>query len=398
MLRHAASPRVPRIAAPLRAALVAVPFLASACVSRPDASSTRALDPTRGEVPISGAEAGWEARLVLDVGDVGVWTVEPEPVFPQYAMDQLVGLDDLGRCHVMISYSGKWTHRVRGGDLDWLGAVAHGDVDPRVEGAELYVAGARGNVYQLTTFESGDLDCRLVGQIPGCEVHAMIAGDVDRRSPGAEVLVFTSPGRMYRLAATGDDGRFDLELLERLPGRVRDAVALPRAVGEPQRVVAANRAGLLQVLTIDADGASWDTIHAAPMGFGRVDLRPGGGATVLYSTLDDGRVLRHESAPDGAWTTETIFDGPQGPRGIAAGAFDDDPETETVAVFGYSAEVQLLTGRDGAWTTETIFRDRERGHWLAAGEFDGRNATDELVCSGYGGRIVLLQRPVGYGR
>lgn len=351
-------------------------------------------DPAREEVKLPGAASGWQATLVVDNGSTGIWTVEPEPVFPQYAAQQLVGLDDAGRCHVLISYSGKWTHRVCCDDQQWLGGIAHGDVDPRIARAELYVAGARGNVYQVGTYDSGDLDCRLIAQLPGLEVHTLIAGELDPRSAGAEVLAFTSPGHVYRLSPSGPDGSFVTEHLEQLPGRVRDALLLPAEEGRPLRIATANRAGLLQLLTIDAQGLHWETICSVPMGFGRLELRAQStGPVVLYSTLDDGRVLRHEELADGG---QTIYAGPQGPRGVASGRFVEDPDVETVAVFGYSSDVQLLSRRGETWTVETLFTDRDKGHWLAAGEFDGRNGTDELVGSGYGGRIFMLAREPGY--
>jgi hypothetical protein len=83
---------------------------------------------------------------------------------------------------------------------------------------------------------------------------------------------------------------------------------------------------------------------------------------------------------------------------VAAGRFDADPNVETIAVFGYSRKVQLLSRRESGWEVETLFVDRDKGHWLAAVEVDGRNATHELVASGYGARIALLSRPPGYGR
>ncbi|MCA9319318.1 MAG: hypothetical protein KDB53_01220, partial [Planctomycetes bacterium] len=115
---------------------------------------------------------------------------------------------------------------------------------------------------------------------------------------------------------------------------------------------------------------------------------------------DDGVILRVQAAnhSNDAWTREIIYAGPQGPRGIVAGRFDADPAVETIAVFGYSARVQLLSRRPGeAWLARTVFEDRDRGHWLAVAEVDGRNTTDEIICSGYGRRIILLSRPAGYG-
>jgi hypothetical protein len=356
-------------------------------------------DPAKGEVTLPCEAEDWNASLIIDNGDTGIWTVDSFQVFEQYASPEVVGLDDRGRCHVLVSYSGKWTPLTRCGDGEWLGGLAHGDVDPRVPGAELYTGGRKGNVYQLLPYAHGALDCRLISHLPGLEVHTMIAGDLDPRSKGPELLAFTRPGHLYRIAPTGPNGTFETVLLEVLPGRVRDALLLPPEAGRPRQIATVTRAGVLALLSFDGDGPHWRTLHSSPMGMGRLALGPvrDGAPTVLYSTLDDGRVLRHERIPDDDWSTETIYAGPQGLRGVAAGRFDADPTVETLAVFGYSREVKLLTRRGARWETETLFRDREKGHWLAAAELDGRNGTQELIGSGYGGRIFLLKRPPGYG-
>jgi ABC-type transport system substrate-binding protein len=188
--------------------------------------------------------------------------------------------------------------------------------------------------------------------------------------------------------------------LQDLRGRVRDAVVLPSAPGVPAEIATVTRAGTLDLLRMTGEGQSWSTIHAAPMGTGRLSLSPErpGGQVVLYTGQDDGAILRHQRLGPDAWLTETIYLGPQGVRGVVAGQFSADPNAETVAVFGYSGKVQLLsrTG-DGPWSTETIFVDRDKGHWLAVAEVDTRNATREIIGSGYGARIFLLSRPPGFG-
>jgi hypothetical protein len=109
-------------------------------------------------------------------------------------------------------------------------------------------------------------------------------------------------------------------------------------------------------------------------------------------------VYRHERTGADTWQSELIYSGPQGMRGVAAGRFDADPKVETIALFGYSKKIEILTRGVEGWRVETAFEDRDKGHWIAAGELDGRNGTDELVASGYGGRIVLLSRPPGFGQ
>lgn len=369
---------------------------AGACATPIESDSD--ADPSQGEVALPAA-AGWNARLVHENGGVGVWTVGSFDVFPQYASPEVIGLDDRGRCLVVVSYSGKWTTLERVHDGKWLGGLAQGDVDDRVAGNEVYTGGQGGNLYQLVAHAHGALDARLIAHFPGKEIHTLVAGELDGDSGRAELLAFTRPGALYRLTADGPDGAFQVAELALLDGRVRDALVLPGADGDLREIATVSRAGRLEILRLTPAAPIWALVHAEPMGMGRLALRPAraGGATVLYSTLDDGRILRHERRGS-TWSTETIYHGPQGPRGLAAGRFHEDPGLESVAIFGYSGEVELLTRRASGWESETVFVDRDRGHWLEVAELDGRNGTDELLASGYGGRIVMLVRPPGFAR
>ena len=47
-------------------------------------------------------------------------TVAVMPVFPQFGSNEIVGLDDLGRCQVMTGYSGKWYPNPILSDGYWL--------------------------------------------------------------------------------------------------------------------------------------------------------------------------------------------------------------------------------------------------------------------------------------
>lgn len=376
-------------------------LLAAACQSSSDHAPGDAstLDPSQKEIPLPAAE-GWEAFLLIDIGDKGIWTVKALQVFEQYAAPEVVGLDDEGRCIILVSYSGKWSPRYVIHEMKWLGGLAHGDVDPRIPGSELYTGGQRGNLYQVTAYPHGALDFRLIAHFPGKEIHTLLSGDLDPMSAGAEVLVFTRPGGLYRVAPTGDNGTFDVKLIQELPGRVRDALVLPTYDGGAAQIATVSRAGTLDLLQLTAKGPTWKSVHEIAMGRGRLALKPRSAKepVVLYSTADDGRIFRHECRSSGEWETEAIFLGPQGPRGIAPGQFHKDLGLESIAVFGYSGEVTLLTRQgEGAWKQEVLFEDRDKGHWLAAAELDGRNATMEIIGSGYGGRIFMLARPPGYG-
>jgi len=366
---------------------------------RAPASARPALpDPSKGQVVLS-ETAGWRADLVHDQGDVGIWTLKSFDFFPQYGTPELVGLDDKGRCHIYWSYSGKWTPVTTIADGVWLGGLDVGDVDPRVPGRELYTGGKSGNVFEVVPYPDGGVDNRRIANLGRREVHTLVVADVLADRPGDELVAFTSPGGLYVLAPRRDglDG-FENLVMTDLPGRVRDAILLPRASGGATEIATVSRAGALEILRFEGDSPRWTTVHALQQGRGRIALRPSsaGANTVLYTTADDGTVWRHERSGS-EWDNARIYSGPQGLRGIAAGRFSADAKEETVVVFGYGASVEMLTRRGAKWTVETIFEDRDKGHWITACEVDGRNATDEIALSGYGARAVLLSRPSGFG-
>ncbi len=375
-----------------------IPFLVfSWILSNGPGLAAQAEDPRFGEVPLE-AEGGWKASLVLDNGKTGIWTVRSFPIFTQYAAPEVVGLDDEGVAHVLVSYSGKWFPRRVIHDGRWLGGIAFGDIDPRILGGELYLGGQKGHLFQVLPHDDGGLSGRRIASFPGREIHTIVAGDLDAGSPGREVLVFTRPGALYLVTPTGKDGTFVSRKLAELPGRYRDAAVLPASGGGSPRIAAVSRSGTLDLFTVFRGKVERKTVFRSAMGMGRLALRRGSLPPVLYATLDDGRILRFEEGEGGRWKKETIYLGPQGMRGCVAGRFDADPEVETVAVFGYSKKVQLLSRKKGGrWKAETIFVDRDKGHWLEVAELDGRNGTEEILGSGYGGRIFLLSRPPGYG-
>lgn len=359
-------------------------------------------DPAESVVVLP-ASSGWRAQLVLDVAPAGVWCVKPYDVFPQYAGPELVALDDLGRCWVLVSYGGRWTPFQTGPDGSWLGAVTQADLDPRIEGPELYAGAESGRVWQIVAHErEGVIDSRLVCQLDGRQIHAIVAGEFDDpENPSKELLVFTEPAELWMLSprADGFDG-FEAKLVAAMDGRVRDAVVVE---GEAMLASRAGWIGRLRSLTPEL---VIDRIHELPSGRGRIawatESSMNRGVAYAYSTAEDGTIWRHYADSGGSkLSNELIYAGPQGPRGIATGRFHADPERETVAVYGYSGRVELLTraaSGEGPWDVQVVFTDGDRGHWLASAELDGRNTTDELVLCGYSGRVVLLARQPGYGR
>jgi hypothetical protein len=360
-----------------------------------------APDPTKAEVSLP-AQAGWHASLVYDA-DVGIWTVRSLQLLPRFGCPEIIGLDDKGRCTVLVSYSGKWTPHQTVEDGQWLGALALVDLDPARPGPELYTGGKLGNLYQIYPHEKGGFDVNLVASVPELELHTFVAGDLLPSQPGEELLAFTRSGEAFQLVRAPESLPYRLELrpLTNLPGRVRDAVVLStQNGGDGPRILAATRASEIVLMRLTAQGLEHDPILSEPMGFGRIARREGlpGEPEVVYATRDDGVVVRLEERTDGSWKRDAIYAGPQGPRGIVSGRFHEDPNTESIMVFGYSKKVQLITRLPGQpWRVETIFVDRGKGHWLAVAELDGRNGTQEVIGSGYGGRIFLLSRPPGYG-
>lgn len=352
-------------------------------------------DPTEAEVPLPAAE-GWHARLVHQ-GEAGIWTVASLQIFGQYGCPELVGLDDDGRCIVLVSYSGKWTPNITVEDGQWLGPVVLCDLDPRAPGAELYTGGKSGNLYQVLPRWGPEFDSREIAHYPGEEVHTAVASDLLPERPGTELVVFTRKGALFEVRPADGEG-FTSRRIADLGGRVRDAVLLPAPPGRRPWIATAARARRVELLRLDGGGGlERRTLLEEDMGFGRIARRrtAPGEPRVLYVTRDDGLILRLQEGSEG-WQREVVYAGPQGPRGIAAGTFHADGR-EAVAVFGYSKKVQIVSRTAEGWQVETVFTDVDKGHWLTACEVDGRNATDELAGSGYGKRIFLLARPPGYG-
>lgn len=361
-----------------------------------------AQDPTQGEVPLP-ATADWHA-FVAHQSDGGIWYVRAAQWLPQYGCPEILACDDKGRLTVLVSYSGKWTPHSVIPDNQWLALSDVAEVDPRIPGPEVYVAGRAGNVHRIHVVPrpAGKfaLETTEIAHLPGEEVHTLVAADLRPRAGGAELLVFAISGAVHELVPGNGDGGFSSRRIGDVGGRVRDAVTIPGRAGLPSRLAVVARSGLLALAELDADALRIEPVAQEPMGLGRVARRPprDGQPEVLYATRDDGVVLRFEQQPGGRWLREVVYAGPQGPRGIAAGRFHEDPARESLAVFGYSRRLQLISRTPGQpWRVETIHTNTEQGHWLAMAEVDGRNGTDELIGSTFGGQVVLLSRPPGYG-
>lgn len=371
-------------------------FLLIASKASADDEGSDAADPRQGAVALE-AEGGWQAQLCLDRGKTGVWTVKAFPLFGAVGTEEIVALDDAGRVQVLIPYSGRWSGPQVLSEGSWLGGLCHGDLDPTIAGAELYTGGERGNLWQITAHPDGVLEPRRVVHLPGREIHTLVVGEIDPAHAGPELLMFTWPGGLYRVRS--EQGKLVTHKLMDLSARVRDAVLLPARAGAPRRIATVSRGGELSIYRVRGEQVDVETIHRVQSGLGRIALRASqaDAPAVLYVVADDGCVYRVVQTQE-AWASEMIYAGPLGMRGVVSGRFDADPGVETIAVFGYGKEVELLSRRDGRWSAQTIFRARDKGHWICKAEVDNRNGTDELLCCGYGGRVVMMHRPPGYGR
>ncbi len=364
------------------------------------AQKPKEADPAKAEVPLDCAK-DWSAFLAYDSGGFGIWDVRCRQLQPRFACPEIIAFDDLGRATVLRSYSGKWTPMQTMQDGRWLAPNCWGEFDASREGPEMYTGGQRGHLYQIWPRPDGGFDSRLVARFPGAEIHTLLMGDLDTARSGKELLVFLLDGRVRLVTRDEGSAKETIERLPQLPGRIRDAVLLPGSKSKSPWFATASRCGEITLYRLRGKVLDRHRILHQDMGFGRVCLGANTKSPVLYVTRDDGLVLRLEPKTpgevEGSWNCEKVYAGPQGLRGIISGKFDDNPQTETLAVFGYSKKVQLLARRGtGPWTVETIFVAKDKGHWLTKGEVDGRNGTEELIASGYSGRVILLARKPGY--
>jgi len=386
------------------------PFLALAlCVSLSSVDVPAQVTTEQTPLP---AATGWNAAQI-HTGDGGVWYARVAKVTPAYGAPEVIVTDDKGHLTVLSVYSGKWTARGVQPDRGWLAPSVPADVDPRVEGRELYAAGRHGNVHRITLqpkpFGKWGLASVEIGHAAGEEFHTVVAADLDPSTPQAELLAFAISGAVYQLepgdqSPDQDDRAFNMRKLATIEGRVRDAVVVPGAGGSAPWIAGVSRSGHLLAMRIKRSRLERHILAHEPMGLGRIAHREG----VLYVTRDDGVVLRFSSTGPAegtqgnghgsTWSREIIFAGAQGLRGIVAGRFHAHPSRESVMVYGYGQKVQHVSreGR-GSWEVETVFAGEDRGHWLAVGEFDGRNGTDEVIATGFGGQVILVSRPPGYG-
>jgi len=340
------------------------------------------------------AASGWTARQLMPRTEVAVTRVAVIDIFPDRPDPAIVALDELGRCWIIAREQDGWSARETVHDRGGLTALARGDIDPRTPGSETFMGGSAGNLYLFGSHPQGAFDARLIAQFPGVEIHTVLAGDLDPFSKGDELLVFTQPRGASRVRADGPHGTFTSEPVHGLDVGVRDALLLPFEVGQLPVFATASASGRVELSSLTPDGPERSILFDGASGVARLARAPArfGRGPILYSCLDDGRILRHQRRAEGEWITETLHAGAAGPLGLVAGNFDPDPTVESLAVFTADGAVSLLSRHADRWSTRTIFEDLGSAAWLAAGELDGNNSTDELLACGAAGRVVLLSR------
>jgi len=359
------------------------------------AACASSVEPGKKQSPAESPPAEWTARILYE-SDATIWSLFVADLLPPVAGPEVVVMDDRGRAALLESRGEGPAHWWLTMDGLWLGAAAFGDVDRARPGGELYLAGGRGNVYQVVALGQGGFECRAVWFVPD-EIHALLLDEVVPHNPGPDLLACTLEGKIFLLTPGGGGDLWRGSLLHQDPGRVRNVVAhdfLPELDGK--EIVYVSKSGRLVLLGWRDGELEERIIYEDAQGLARVALgrATSGGTPPVYTAGDDGRIRRFAPDASGLWHSEVIYEFPDEARGVAVGHFTNDARTECVAVFGYSREVVVLERKVGGdrFQPTTIFTDSDKGHWLTAADLDLRNAYDEILICGYSGRVTLLTR------
>ena len=339
------------------------------------------------------AAHGWSAQRVATAA--GELThIAAVDIFRTHGNRELVALDRRGICWMLLDDGGEWLVREAVHDGRPLAALGHGKVDPRVAGPGTFVGGESGTLYRIGVHPHGALDLQVVAHFPGEKIRFVLAGDLDLFQSGDELVVFTDPGGAFTVHPEGEHGAWTSAAVNGLPRGVRDAVLLPFEVGQLPVFATASSRGETHLASLTPDGPEVASLFAASVGATSVTVGTAshGEGPIVYTALDDGRVLRHRRDPRAGWLTEPIYSGPKGPRALAAGRFDSDPSVEALAVCQADGSIVLLTRTGDRFATSTLLEPSGYGTALVACEIDGRNMTDELVACRANGEIVILAR------
>ncbi len=342
-------------------------------------------------------EGEWTNRVLWE-SDAPVWSVLLADVLESRAGLEIVAMDDKGRGNLLFTGNNEAIPWLLLMDGRWLGTAVFGDADPFRPGSELYLAGGRGNLYQVTMLPQGGFESRLIW-FARDEIHTLVLDEVVPGHEGLDLIACTLRGGMY-LLTPGDvedefvpEGAWESRLIHMDPGRIRNVVVHdfdPTLAGKEMLFVSRSgrfsrlgwRCGKLEELLIFQD-----TQGLARLALGKAAK----GQPPVYTAGDDGRIFRYERNAVGLWQGRVIHKCGGPARGVATGRFTEEENAECVAVFSYSREVTLLVrhGEEEEFEPHTIYTDGDKGHCLAAVDFDGRGL-DEIIVCGYSGRVTLL--------
>jgi hypothetical protein len=291
------------------------------------------------------AAGGFEARVLYE-GDAGIWTVEACDLLAPYPGPEIMALDDEGRTKILVQYGGRTAAFPAVMDGTWLGGLAFGDADPRVEGGELNVGAQRGHLYQVVAHPKGGFDSVVIATFPGREVYSLVVADAFGER-GGELLAGLSDGRLVHVAPPPDGSRRWLAReVHPEPGRIRQFAAFPSPRSPGRDALAlVSRAGRAVLLEPAGGGFEVTVLGAANQGFARIaqGRERAHGYPTLYAIGDAGEVVRFEAVDGGEWSARTITFTPLGGRGIAAAELDDRNATDEILISGYSKRVVLLS-------------------------------------------------------
>lgn len=279
------------------------------------------------------------------------------------------------------------------------------DVDPAVDGAEIYVGGYLpgatgeehgGQVLQIA-IRPGDPQRVRVRPVWRGEayVHSIELLPAQRAGAQPGLLVSTYAGEVHAMHAA--DGGWQDRVLHREPpnadpeaNKVKDAGFLRDPGGRaPHVVLIAFKTGRLLRLDLDRPEAA-TVLLDEPGGLSRITPDPDGGA---YVTGYAGRLLHLTPDGDGLRCSVLAQEGTDsGLRGAVMGRFPADGAVARLCVFGFHRRCRALVDRHGVLDAVTLYVDVDRGHTIEAADLVPGNGADEILLGGYSKCITMLVR------
>jgi len=325
--------------------------------------------------------------------------------------DEVAVLDDAGGLHLVLRDEGRV--RVFTGQVDasFPARVFVADLQQRILGPEVYVVGARGDVWQAETLPSSAAlkTARIEGDLPASP-RAILTGEFRLSEHFAQFLVIDAEGRYgsWRIDAWGVLQR------ERLALDLAPATSLLLIDRSDERAFVFGRGWVDGLTLVDADGALWapekhpeddpdEFMRPYAKGAGRLLCRgmprsAESGAAWLFDQHADGRVraLVAGGAPDEAdfrtvFTTNSRVVAALAPERLRHSADDRLWTLDERAVLRCS---DRPAGEQTSWTTEVL----REGPSPAVGLFElhlgDKHRPDETrLVVAWGSRLVELGAP-----